>query len=215
MILFSALAVAVAGALHRISGLGFAVVAVPMLIVVNGPVQGAHQLFLLGLCVSLLLLCSCWKAVNWPLVSRISATGLVFVPLGVWMAFRMSDALMSVMIGVVLVTLLALQSILSPNRKAQGSTEVLATGILRAVSGLSAAVLTASAMRGEWQQEQFVPSRVHPLECRRFVGPGYQRELSSDIGADSSSRVREARVDRCSNASSRKVKRVSFRCWSL
>lgn len=76
------LAVAVGAAAQRVTGLGFALLAAPFLVLVLGPREGVVLANALGALVSALVLTRTWRLVDWSRVRRLLAGSLVAVPLG-------------------------------------------------------------------------------------------------------------------------------------
>lgn len=76
------LAVAVGAAAQRVTGLGFALLAAPLLVLVLGPREGVVLANALGALVSALVLARTWRLVDWSRVRRLLPGSLVAVPLG-------------------------------------------------------------------------------------------------------------------------------------
>jgi len=153
--------VVVAAVLHRISGIGFALIAMPMLIVLQGPVAGLQLGLVLGLFVSMIALATSWRALNWRTALLLSAPSLVTVPLGAWLSSLISPPALIIFIGTSLVLLLALTIAVKPSEPVRASLPLTFTGgalagLVHVMSGLSAPVLTAYAIRTRWPQPAFV-----------------------------------------------------------
>lgn len=76
------LAVAAGAAAQRVTGLGFALLAAPFLVLVLGPREGVVLANALGALVSALVLTRTWRLVEWSRVRRLLPGSLVAVPLG-------------------------------------------------------------------------------------------------------------------------------------
>ena len=159
MIYFSLAAVAMAGVIHRISGLGFALAAIPLLSVAYGPTSGTSLGLILGTCVSVVVLATTWRSVSMAMTALLTLPGLLLIPAGLWTARHVAQPLQSIALGLTLTVLLITQIRAAPVAR-QGPVEVggATSGFVHAVSGLSAAVLALGAIRGRWPQHQFVAS---------------------------------------------------------
>lgn len=156
------MAVLVGGAavLHRVSGVGFAFIAFPVLIVVYGPVEGLTIGFLLGLAVSVLLMAQSWRDVMLRRALQLSLPAIVTVPIGAWLVHLASPDVLTVCVGTFL-----LFSLYAARRGwslvlGGGSTVVTgaAAGFAHVTSGLSVPVLTSYAISTGWKQERFAAS---------------------------------------------------------
>ena len=161
MIYFSLAAVAMAGVIHRISGLGFALAAIPLLSVAYGPTSGTSLGLILGTCVSVVVLATTWRSVSMAMTALLTLPGLLLIPAGLWTARHVAQPPQSIALGLTLTVLLITQTRATPVAR-QGPVEVgvcgATSGFVHAVSGLSAAVLALGAIRGRWPQDQFVTS---------------------------------------------------------
>lgn len=155
--------VALAAVLHRISGMGFALIAMPMLIVLQGPVAGLQLGLVLGLLVCVIALVTCWRAVQARPSLLLSIPAVVTVPLGAWLAGLISPPAQLLSLGILLGLLLLISLRVRPAEQGRSSTSLTLTagsvaGVVHVMSGLSAPVLAAYAIRTRWSQSAFVAS---------------------------------------------------------
>ncbi len=171
------LSVTAAAVLHRVSGMGFALIAMPLLILLHGPVTGLQLGLALGLCVSVIALATCWRDLNWRKARALAGAGLVIVPVGGWALTLISPPVTLVVLGTVLAALLLVTLMVGvpdPDgpavappvaRQVSGSPEAMdittlsagsLAGLVHVMGGLSALVLTTYAVRIRWPQREFV-----------------------------------------------------------
>lgn len=161
LLIFTVVVVVVAAVLHRISGMGFALIAMPMLILLLGPDAGLQLGLVLGMFVCMIALATCWRALDWRPALLLSAPALITVPLGAWLSGLISPPVLLISIGILLAGLLTLSMVVQPSEHAQASPPLTLTGgavagVVHVMSGLSAPVLTAYAVRTRWPQPGFV-----------------------------------------------------------
>lgn len=156
-----AVIVGVSAVLHRVTGVGFALIAFPALIVLYGPAEGLAIGFVLALAVSILVLIQSWRDVMLRRALQLSLPALVTVPVGAWLVHRVSPAALTLAIGsYLLLTLLAARPGSSLPLSGGGSTLVTgaAAGFAHVTSGISVPVLASYAISTGWKQESFAAS---------------------------------------------------------
>ena len=107
-IIFSCLAILLAGVARGYSGFGFSMIAVLSLSLVLPPVDVVPSILILELAASFWLLPKVWKDVDWPSLKWILLGVLVGTPLGVYLLATVSDVLMRISISVVVMILVIL-----------------------------------------------------------------------------------------------------------
>jgi uncharacterized membrane protein YfcA len=149
-------------ATQRITGLGFALVSSPVLVLVTGPYEGVLLANLLSLVVNLVVLSITWRAVELRRTLLLTVPALVALPLGVLVAQRTRPAVLLVVVGLlVVVALLALLAagsarLLSGTRGAL--TAGALSGFMNATAGVGGPALTLYAIADGWAHEGFVAS---------------------------------------------------------
>ncbi|MFP5312482.1 MAG: TSUP family transporter, partial [Actinomycetes bacterium] len=84
---------------QRITGLGFALVAAPFLSMVLGPFDGVLLVNTLGAVTSLLILAQVFKEVEYRRVLLMLVPALAAILLGSWVAVQVPAALLSILVG--------------------------------------------------------------------------------------------------------------------
>ncbi len=95
-------------AVTRLTGLGFALVASPLLILVLGPFQGVLLCNMLSLLASAGMLASHWRDVAWRRALLLLAPAPLLIPAGAQLVHRLPQAPLSVLIGSLLLVAVAL-----------------------------------------------------------------------------------------------------------
>jgi hypothetical protein len=132
-IIFSFLAILLAGLVRGYSGFGFSMIAVLSLSLVLPPVEVVPSILILEVAASFWLLPKVWKDVDWPSLSWILLGVLVGTPLGVYLLATVSEGLMRISISVVVIVLVILLWLGFGLKKMPGR---LATSIIGLVSGV-------------------------------------------------------------------------------
>jgi len=97
----------VAGALtQRITGIGFALVCAPLLVLVAGPYEGVILANLLGLTVSLVVFVASWRDTEWVRGLLLAVPALLAIPVGAYVARTMAPAPLMVVIGLLVIVAL-------------------------------------------------------------------------------------------------------------
>lgn len=90
----------VVGALtQRITGIGFALVCAPILVLVAGPYEGVVLANLLSLAVNLIVFTTGWRDTEWVKGLLLAVPALLAIPLGAYVARTMPPAPLMVVIG--------------------------------------------------------------------------------------------------------------------
>jgi uncharacterized protein len=152
-------AVLVGAAIQRVSGLGFALISAPFLVIVLGPYNGISLANTLGIGVSLATLATSWRHVDTSRVVTLVAAGLVGVLPGVLVAQTVPDGPLQVLIGGLIVLGLAF-SVGTPDVKVRPTTPVnlgtgLASGFMTAAAGIGGPALVLYATATAWEQAAF------------------------------------------------------------
>lgn len=156
-------AVLVAAGVHRIGGMGFALVAMPALIMLQGPGDGMRLGLLLGTMVSIAALAQTWRAVDLRTTALLALPALASIPLGSLVAQTVTSSILLIVVGTLLASLLlAGRRIRQTEKRGKQLSLPLGTGLLagfiHGLSGLSAPLLTAYAIASQWHHRTFVAS---------------------------------------------------------
>lgn len=154
--------VCLASAVQKITGMGFALVATPALVLLYGPIDGVLLVILTGAMISALMLVQVKARVDWPKTWRIVAAGCVISPLAVWVTRVLPPDWL-----LILVSVAACLSLIPTGDRGSGAWltgsrgAFLAggwSGFLHITSGLSGPPLVAYGLRERWERTSFVLS---------------------------------------------------------
>jgi uncharacterized membrane protein YfcA len=154
------LGVAAGAVTQRVTGIGFALVSAPLLVLVAGPFDGIILSNILGLVVSAVVLASTWRDVQWRRGLMLALPALAAIPLGAVVARAMPGPLLLVLVGsLVLVALTLVQA--SPRarvlRGPGGAVTAGATsGFMNVTAGVGGPAMVLYAVSTAWEHRRFV-----------------------------------------------------------
>jgi uncharacterized protein len=154
------LGVAAGAVTQRVTGIGFALVSAPLLVLVAGPFDGIILSNILGLVVSAVVLASTWRDVQWRRGLMLVLPALAAIPLGALVARAMPGPLLLVLVGsLVLVALTLVQA--SPRaRVLRGPggavTAGAASGFMNVTAGVGGPAMVLYAVSTAWEHRRFV-----------------------------------------------------------
>ncbi len=162
LLLATLLSVIVAGATQRITGIGFALVSAPLLVLTNGPVTGVLLANTLSLATNLTVLVSTWRQVEWRRVLLVAVPAVGTIPLGELVARQLPPRVLMVGIGTLVLAALAAVRLLRRSGVFAGRRgAVLAgavSGFMNVTAGVGGPAVTLYAIGVCWPQASFVGS---------------------------------------------------------
>lgn len=152
--------VAAGAVTQRVTGIGFALVASPLLVLAAGPFQGVVLANVLGLLVSLVVLAATWRDVELGRAVLLAVPALAMVPLGAVVAKRVPAPVLMVLVGtMVLLALLAVQltSRAPVLRGVPGTVAAGASsGFMNVTAGVGGPAIVLYAISTDWSHRKFV-----------------------------------------------------------
>lgn len=147
---------------QRISGVGFALVASPFLVMLLGPFNGVLLVNVLGTLTSLLVFAQVFRLVEYRRVLLLMSSALVAVIPGSWVATRAPSSLLSILIGLMVIAALGMSLVLKDAPILQGRLGAVGAGFVSGFMGVTAGVggpaVTAYALATRWRQAAFAAS---------------------------------------------------------
>lgn len=145
---------------QRMTGLGFALVAAPLLVATVGPADGVVLGNVLSAVLCLVVLVSAWRHVRWGWAALMIAPALATVPLGAFVVRHTPSAPMTVVVGAlaliaVLVTMFARNLHLLRGRGGAVAAGAL-SGFMNATAGVGGPPLAIHAASQPWRREAFI-----------------------------------------------------------
>ncbi len=160
MLLPVALSVLVGAMAQRITGMGFALIAAPALVILLGPFDGVVIVNLCAVLSSLLILPRVWRDVDWRRFSWLTVPALVGTVAGALLATHVSPPLLQVGVGVLVIAALTVTLVVTrTSHVASGPTPALiagaASGVMNAAAGVGGPALSVYAVATRWSQVRF------------------------------------------------------------
>ncbi|MFF2372407.1 sulfite exporter TauE/SafE family protein [Agromyces sp. NPDC058110] len=160
MLVAVALSVLVGAFAQRVTGMGFALVASPALVILLGPFDGVIVVNLCAVVSSAIILPRVWRYVDWRRFGLLVAPALVGVAVGGLLAVRVPGAVLQVGIGILVIAALTVSLLVTrtehtatgwPPAVASGA----ASGIMNAAAGVGGPALSVYAEATRWPQAAF------------------------------------------------------------
>jgi uncharacterized protein len=151
----------VAGALtQRVTGIGFALVCAPLLVLIAGPFNGVVLSNLLGLTVSAIVFITHWRDTEWKKGLLLAVPALIAIPFGAWVARNVPAPQLMVIIG--LLVIVALGAVLLSERarvlRGPGGAAVAgaSSGFMNVTAGVGGPAIVLYAVSTAWEHRKFV-----------------------------------------------------------
>jgi uncharacterized membrane protein YfcA len=151
----------IAGALtQRITGIGFALVCAPLLVLVAGPFEGVVLSNLLGLLVSAVVFAAHWRDTQWRKGLLLAVPALLAIPPGAWVARNVAPAVLMVIIGVTVMVALGAVLLSERARVLHGAAGAVvaggASGFMNVTAGVGGPAIVLYAVSTAWEHRKFV-----------------------------------------------------------
>ncbi len=151
----------VAGALtQRVTGVGFALVCAPLLVLVAGPFEGVVLSNLLGLAVSCVVFVTLWRDTEWRKALLLVVPALATIPLGAWVARNVPPAPLMVIIGLTVIVALSAVVLSDRARVLRGTGGAVAaggaSGFMNVTAGVGGPAIVLYAVSTGWEHRKFV-----------------------------------------------------------
>lgn len=151
----------IAGALtQRITGIGFALVCAPLLVLVAGPYEGVVLANLLSLTVNLAVFAVSWRDVDWSKGLLLAGPALLAIPVGAYVSRTVPPAPLMVVIGFLVIAALATVLVSARARVFRGRWGAVgagaASGFMNVTAGVGGPAIVLYAVSTRWEHRQFV-----------------------------------------------------------
>ncbi|SCF47869.1 hypothetical protein GA0070216_12427 [Micromonospora matsumotoense] len=155
-------AVALGAVMQRATGLGFALVAAPFLVVILGPFSGVTLANLLSAVINLIVLCMTVRALRRRVAVQMIAGVVLALPLGVWVVRELPGPALLVGIGLITAASVAWvavgQSMPLLRRRGGAAASGFASGFFNTTAGTGGPPLAVYAASTGWDHRSFVPT---------------------------------------------------------
>lgn len=155
------LAVFIGAATQRLTGMGFALVASPFIVVLLGPTSGVMLVNLCGMVSAVIVLSRTWREAEWKTAGVLTAFAVIGVVPGSWAAATLPAPLMQAVIGAMVILALASSLVLARwapaiERTTFGlGTTGFTSGLMSASAGVAGPAVSAFAILSRWPQRNF------------------------------------------------------------
>ncbi|WP_168215194.1 sulfite exporter TauE/SafE family protein [Micromonospora sp. MH33] len=155
-------AVALGATMQRATGLGFALVAAPFLVVILGPFSGVTLANLLSAVINLIVLCVTARALHRRVAVQMIAGVILALPLGVWVVRELPGRVLLVGIGLITAGSVAWvavgQSMPFLRHRSGAMASGFASGFFNTTAGTGGPPLAVYAVSTDWEHRSFVPT---------------------------------------------------------
>lgn len=135
-----AAAVLVGAGTQRITGMGFALMASPLLVLVLGTDDGVATSQVLTLIASVIVLVTLWRRVEWGRAALLFGTSLIGIAPGAWLTRQLSSAVLAILIGSLVIVALIAVTMNERARVFRGTAGGAAAGALSGFMNVTAGV---------------------------------------------------------------------------
>ncbi|WP_418907611.1 TSUP family transporter [Glutamicibacter endophyticus] len=148
--------------LQRISGMGFALVASPFLVLVLGPYEGIMLVNFLGACSAALIFLQVFRQVEYRKIGLLLLPAVVMTVPGAWVAGHLGSGWLNVMIAALVLLALSLSFAIRNLPIAQSRALAVGAGALSGfmsvTAGVSGPAIAGYAVATRWPQAKFAIS---------------------------------------------------------
>ena len=156
----AAAAIVVGALTQRMAGIGFALTAAPLLVVVLGPEAGVSVGNALAAVLALVVLASTWRTVRWRTAALLVLPALVTIPIGAWVVQTAPTGPLTIAVGALALVGVLVMAFSSRARLLPGRVGAVAAGALggfmNVTAGVGGPALTVHATSDRWPREVFV-----------------------------------------------------------
>ncbi|WP_159999296.1 TSUP family transporter [Roseomonas sp. 18066] len=155
-------AVLVGAVTQRLTGIGFALVAAPLLVLAAGPHVGVLLANALAFCTNILLLAQVWRNVELKRVALLAVPALLAFPLGLWTAALVPAP--ALMVGIGAISVAALLAVRYARKLGifhgwgGAVTAGALSGFMTVTAGIGGPAVTIYALGSGWGHRSFVAS---------------------------------------------------------
>ena len=151
----------VAGALtQRVTGIGFALVCAPLLVLIAGPFEGVVLSNLLGLTVSAVVFVTHWRDTEWKKGVLLAVPALAAIPFGAYVARNVAPAPLMVIIGLLVILALGAVTLSERARVLRGTGGAIvagaSSGFMNVTAGVGGPAIVLYAVSTKWEHRKFV-----------------------------------------------------------
>lgn len=155
-----ALAILVGAMAQRVSGLGFALTAAPVLVLLIGPFDGVLMVNLAGAVSAAIVISRVWRNIDWRQFVQLTVPALLAVIPGAYISVLLGGPELQITVGLILVLALTISLLV---RRAQTTVSRFpaavisgtASGLMSATAGIGGPGVAVYSVLTRWEQRSF------------------------------------------------------------
>lgn len=159
VVLLLMVAIFIGATMQRLTGMGFALVAAPFVVLLMGPVTGIVLVNVCGTVASALVLFRVFRHVDWRKFAILAAAALVGVVPGAFIVKYVPGAWLSVGVGVLVLASLTVSLRIGSFKPESGLRPMLiagaSSGIMNTTAGVGGPAMSVYAVASKWDQRSF------------------------------------------------------------
>lgn len=154
---------------QRITGMGFALVSSPFLVLVLGPATGVGLTIVLGMVATAAVLLQVWRDVEWRTALLLLVPAIVGILPGRWVADRLPAPILAVVVGTMVIVAVLTMLVSERAHVLRGWPGAVIAGLLsgfmNTTAGVGGPAIVLYAMSTKWRHEAFVATIQVYLLC--------------------------------------------------
>lgn len=160
MVAFIALAVLIGAMAQRVSGMGFALTAAPVLVLLIGPFDGVLLVNLAGAVSASIVISRVWRNIDWRQFRLLTIPALVTIIPGAYVSVLLGGPALQVTVGVILVVALTISLLVHRADKKVPQTPAAlisgaASGFMSATAGIGGPGVGVYSVLTRWEHRSF------------------------------------------------------------
>jgi uncharacterized membrane protein YfcA len=184
MVILVLAAVFVGAVAQRVTGLGFALVVSPVLVILLGPFDGVLIVNLCGALSAGIILAGVRRDVEWRRYLLLAGPALVGIVPGALLAYLLPDAALEIGIGCLLVAALTTSLALHRTTRVVDGPGVMAgfgfaSGVMNAAAGIGGPSLSVYAVVSRWDQRAFAATLQPFFLTKLLIAPSRWPDLGA------------------------------------
>lgn len=160
VIVFIALAVVIGAVAQRVSGMGFALTAAPVLVLLIGPFDGVLLVNLAGAASASIVISRVWRSIDWRQFGLLTVPALAAIIPGAYISVLLGGPALQITIGVILILALTISLLINRAEKTVARTPAAlvsgaASGFMSATAGVGGPGVGVYAVLTRWEHRSF------------------------------------------------------------
>jgi uncharacterized protein len=157
---FIALAILIGAMAQRVSGMGFALTAAPVLVLLIGPFDGVLLVNLAGAVSAGIVISRVWRNIDWRQFALLTIPALIAIIPGAYISVVLGGPALQITVGAILVVALTISLLINRAEKtvAQRPAALLtgvASGFMSATAGIGGPGVAVYAVLTRWEHRSF------------------------------------------------------------